>query len=114
MNIGSLRHRVTLRTPAVPIADGDGGYTRAVTTLASRVPASVVPASAKSLERVKANTVASSATHVVTLRYLPGVTTQTELVFHDGPTDRPMAITGLSDTEERHVELVLTCEEAVL
>lgn len=113
MNIGALRHRVTLRTPAAPVPDGEGGYTQTPTTLASRVPASVVLATARSLERLAANTVASMASHLVTLRYLAGVTTKTELVFHDGATDRPMSITGLFDTEERHVELVLACVESV-
>lgn len=113
MQIGSLRHRVTLQTPAAPVPDGDGGYTQAVTTLASRLPASVEPATAKSLERVVANTVASTASHLVTLRYLAGVTTAAQLVFHDGTTDRPMAITGVHDTDERHIELVLECAEAV-
>lgn len=113
MNIGALRHRVSLQTPGVSVPDGDGGYTQTVTTLASRVPASVVPATARSLERVVANTVTSNASHLVTLRYLPGVTLQTSLVFHDGATDRPMSITGKHDTDERHIELVLECQEAV-
>jgi head-tail adaptor len=97
--------------PTVP--DGEGGFTQTPTVLASRVAAAVVPATAQALERLTANTVASSASHLVTLRYRAGITTQTALVFHDGPTDRPMAITGLYDPEERHVELVLACVESI-
>lgn len=113
MRLGDLRHRVSLTTPGAIVPDGDGGFTQTTATLASRVPAYVVPASSRALERVVANTVASSASHLVTLRYLPGVTTKTALVFHDGPVDRPMSITGMHDTEERHVELILECQEAV-
>lgn len=110
-----MRHRVTLENPgdAVPDPTGGGGYTQAWTTLASRVPAKVEPASARSLERVTANTVSSSASHLVTVRYVPGVTMQTRLTFHDGEVDRLMAVTGQHDTEERHLELILECAEAV-
>jgi len=113
MDIGALRHRVTLRLLGAGVADGDGGYTQATTVLAYRVAAKVEPATARTLERVTANTVASSASHLVTLRYLPGVTTQTQLTFHDGQTDRLMSITGVHDHEERHQQLQLECVEAI-
>lgn len=113
VNIGALRHRVTLQTPGVPVPDGDGGYINTVAILASRVPAHVAPATTRSLERVVANTVASSATHLVTIRYIQGVNARTALVFHDGPVDRPMSVTGIHDTEERHQELILECQESV-
>jgi len=112
MNIGALRHRVTLLTPGTPIPDGDGGYTETWTTLGSRVPAAVEPATARSLERIAANTVTSTASHLVTLRYLSGVTTKTRLTFHD-TTDRTFSVTGTHDEEERHESLVLECTEDV-
>jgi hypothetical protein len=40
-----------------------------------------VPATARDLERVVAGTVQSSATHLVTIRYLAGVTTKTRVVW---------------------------------
>lgn len=113
MNVGALRHRVTLTNPGVDVPDGEGGFTRVPSVLASRVPASVMPASARSLERVVANTVTSNASHLVTIRYLPGVTMQTALVFHDGAWDRPMSITGKHDTDEKHEQLILECQEQV-
>lgn len=112
MNIGTLRHRVSLQT-TTEVPDGLGGSTQIPVTLASRVPASVEPATARSLERVAANTVTSTASHLVTIRYVRGVTTKTSLVFHDGTTDRPMAIEGIHDPSEKHVALVLECAEAV-
>ena len=112
MNAGSLRHRVTLQTPGAPVPDGDGGYTEVWTVLGSRVPAAVEPATARSLERIAASTVTSTASHLVTIRYLPGITTKTRVVFHD-LTDRTLAVTGTHDTEERHRVLVLECVEQV-
>jgi hypothetical protein len=113
VNIGALRHRVSLTTPGPPVSDGDAGFIRTPLTFASRVPASVVPATARNLERVVGNTVASMASHLVTIRFLPGVNTQTGLIFHDGTMDRPMSITGMHDTDERHIELILECREVV-
>ena len=105
-----MRHRVTLNAPGPPVPDGEGGYTDSVTTLVSRAPAAVQPATAAILERLGANTVSPMATHLVTLRYLPGVTTKTEVVFHD-VTDRALAITGVYDFEARHRVLELACVE---
>lgn len=113
MDVGALRHRITLQTPGAPVPDGDGGYTESWTTLGRRVPASVEPASARALERIAVNTVTSTASHVVTLRYLSGVTTKTRVVFHDGPTDRTLSVTGYHDPQEKHRVLILECVEDV-
>jgi head-tail adaptor len=116
ISAGTLRHRVTLETPGAPIPDptGGGDFTQAWTVLGSRLPASVAPATARSLEQLRVNTVTSMATHLVTVRYLAGVTTQTRATFHDGDVDRVMSVTGTHDPEERHVVLILECVEQVL
>src|SRR6185503_11551543 len=100
-------------TPAAPVPDGDGGFTQAWAIVARRVAASVEPTTARSLERIRSNTVSSTASHLVTLRYRRGVTTTMRLTFHDGLSDRVMSITGVHDVNERHRELVLECAEAV-
>lgn len=107
MRAGSLRHRVTLQTPATA-ADGDGGYTDTWTALAT-VWASVVPATAHDLERAVAGTVQSSATHLVTIRYLAGVTTKTRVLFGT----RTLQVTGVQNPDERNISLVLVCQEIV-
>jgi SPP1 family predicted phage head-tail adaptor len=112
MDIGKLRHRVTLATPGDPVPDGDGGATVTWTTLAARRAASVQPATAHALERLMAKTTETIATHIVTVRYLPGVTTKTRVTFHDGATDRLLYVAGVFDLEERHEALALTCNEA--
>ena len=93
------------------VPDGTGGYSEALTTLVSRAPAAVEQATAATLERLGANTISPMATHLVTLRYLPGVTTKTEAIFHDDGVDRALAITGVYDFQARHRVLQLACVE---
>lgn len=107
MRAGTLRHLVTLQTPT-SAPDGDGGFTDTWTALAT-VWASIVPATARDLERVVAGTVQSSATHLVTIRYLAGVTTKTRIVFGS----RLFSVTGVQNPEERNISLVLVCQEIV-
>jgi SPP1 family predicted phage head-tail adaptor len=105
---GELRHLITLQTPSTAAPDGDGGFTNTWTDLAT-VWASIVPATARDLERVVAGTVQSSATHLVTIRYLAGVTTKTRVVFGS----RLFSVTGVQNTDERNISLVLVCQESV-
>lgn len=112
MQAGSLRHRVTLQSPSAPVADGDGGFTQTWTAFATRISAKVEPATARSLERVVANSVQSRASHLVTIRYRTGVTTTSRVVFHD-VSDRTFSVAGVVDPNERRIRLVLACEEIV-
>jgi SPP1 family predicted phage head-tail adaptor len=110
MDIGALRHRVTLENPGTPVPDGDGGYTEAWTALSpASVSASIVPATARDLERVVAGTVMATATHVVTIRYHSGVTTKTRVTFGT----RVFSVTGVQNADERNIQLQLVCEEIV-
>jgi SPP1 family predicted phage head-tail adaptor len=110
MNIGALFHRVRLENPGPPVADGDGGYTEVWTALTpSPVWASIVPATARELERLVAGTVQASATHVVRVRFHPQITTETRLTYGT----RVFSVTGIQNTDESDIELVLTCQEVV-
>lgn len=114
MNVGDLRHVVTIQNPGVRVPDGDGGYTQEPEILSQRRAASVTPATERDLERVVANTVQSTASHVVRMRFLRGVSTQSQVIFHDPVQgDRLFSVVGIRDPEERHVELVLACEEVI-
>jgi SPP1 family predicted phage head-tail adaptor len=108
MRAGELRHLITLQTPSTATPDGDGGFTNTWADLAT-VWASIVPATARDLERVVAGTVQSSATHLVTIRYLAGVTTKTRVVFGS----RLFSVTGVQNPDERNISLVLVCQESV-
>ena len=110
MNVGTLRHRVSLENPGVAVPDGDGGYTQVNVPLSpSEVWADIRPATARDLERVTSGTVMASASHIVTIRYHAGVTTQTRILFGS----RVLAVTGVQNPEERNIALVLTAEEMV-
>lgn len=109
MDIGALRHAVTVQNPLPPVKDADGGYTTAWADLATQWWASIQPATVRSLERAVAGTVVSAATHLVRMRYLPGVTTATRILFGT----RVLNVTGVQNQDERNIELVLVCEEAV-
>jgi head-tail adaptor len=115
MDIGQLRHRVTLTNPGTPVADGDGGYTETFTALSpATVSAAIKPATARDLERVAGGTVMSTASHLITMRFHPGVTTETKVAWttKDGRT-HTANVTGVQNTDERSIELVLTCVEVV-
>jgi head-tail adaptor len=117
MEFGQLRHRVTLDNPSAPIADTDGGQTYlwppdGGIRLGARVPASVAPDTERNLERRVAKTVEGIGTYLVRLRYLAGVTLETRVIFHDGPTDRTLWVNGIHD-DGRHAVLALSCAERV-
>jgi head-tail adaptor len=122
MEIGTLRHLVTLDSPGTPVPDGDGGFTQAWTPLSPpEVWASILPATARDLERVVANTVQAAASHLVGMRYHSGVTTKTRITKGPRNTDgtlpagsREFQVTSVQNPEERNVELVLTCTERVI
>lgn len=108
--IHSRQKRVTFRNPSGnPIPDGEGGFTQAYVDVPPAAYAHVEPASARSLERIAAGTVITTATHVVTVPYRAGISTQTQVLV-DG---RVLNITSIQDPDERHVDLKLICEEVV-
>jgi hypothetical protein len=119
MDFGLLRHRVTLDNPSQPTPDGDAGATRlwppaGGVRLGARLPASVEPPSPTgNLDRTVAKTVEGVGTFTVKLRYLPGVSLQTRVTFHDGATDRWLWVIGLTDEASRHEQWTLTCQERV-
>lgn len=109
MNIGSLRHLVTIEGGPTPVPDPDGGYTDTYPTLAVNVPAAIEPATATDIERRVSNTVEAKVSHIVTMRYLTGVTTQTRVRFGS----RVFYVRGVQNVGERNIELRLACEETV-
>lgn len=110
---GRRIHRLTLTNPGDPVADGGGGWTETPVTVADPVYGEIVPATVRDLERTMPNVVLASASHVVTIPYVPGVSLITSLVFHDPREgDRAFSIGGIVDPDERHIQLILACEEA--
>jgi head-tail adaptor len=108
-SIGSRPHWVTLEDPSTPVSDGDSGLV--VPDWTNLVPPSVYaeikPATARDLERLAVDTTVTTATHVVSFGYHPQVTTNTRIVFGS----RILAVTGVSNPDERGVETVCVCVE---
>lgn len=108
--IGSRRHNVTLDNPGPSVPDGEGGFIQARVELFPRHAwARIQPATARNLERVVANTVQSTATHIISMPFHPQVTTATRVTFGT----RLFEVTGVQNPEERNIELVLACHEVV-
>ena len=107
---GRKRHLVSLSNPGTPMPDGEGGSTSAPVPLdPPTMYAEIKPATARDLERNTAGTVMATASHLITMDYHPGVTTQTRIAFNG----RTLLVTGVANPEERNVELILTAEEVV-
>lgn len=111
---GELRQMLTLETPT-RVEDPGGGFTEVWNALSpSPVPGAVEPATAVALERVVANAVQSSATHIVTIRFHPGVTLESSVSF----TDRAgrvhvLTVKGMQNPEQADRVLKLACEEVL-
>lgn len=110
MNAGELRHWVTLQNPGAEVPDSEGGFTVTNVDLTpAQVYASIQPATARNLERIVANVEQSKASHIITIRYHPEVTTETRVVYGD----RIFQVTGIQNPDERNIALLLACEEIV-
>jgi head-tail adaptor len=113
ISAGRRIHRLTITAEGPSVPDGQGGFTRTPVTVAAGIRGEIKPATARDLERVIGSTVQATASHLVTIPYVAGVKTNAQVIFHDIGGDRTFSVTGVYDQEERHVELVLTCEETV-
>lgn len=98
---------ITIQNPSgEPVPTGEGDYTQEYADFA-KVFASIEPATARSLERFRANTVIATASDIVTIPFMAGITTQTQIKYRD----RLLQVRGYADPTERSWELILACEE---
>ena len=108
MTIGDYRHVVTVQDPTGMVSDGEGGFTEGWTDLDPATwDVRISPATARDLERVGAGTVITTATHVITGRHRPDVSTGARVLFER----RIFQVTGLRNIDERDVTLECTAEE---
>lgn len=106
---GLRRHEVVLKNPPdPPVPDNDGSFEDTPETVVATVRASIERASARQLERITSGTVIAQATHIVTIPYVTGVTTQTVVVFGT----RIFRITDVANPDEANRELQLICVES--
>jgi SPP1 family predicted phage head-tail adaptor len=110
IDAGLLRHSVVLANPGTPVQNSDGGFTDAWTALSpATVYAAIESATAARMERIANSTVTSNASHVVTLRYHPQVTTKTRVTFGT----RTFQVVGVINEDEMNVLTRALCTELV-
>jgi len=105
VNIGKLRHRVTIQNK-VTLPDGYGGVTSTWQDVAT-VWASVEPLNGREL--YAAQQVKAELTHRIRIRYMSGIKPEMRIVFDN----RSFDIEAIIDPEERHESLELLCSEVV-
>ncbi|MGI5892088.1 MAG: phage head closure protein [Bacillota bacterium] len=103
MKIGDLRHRVTLQQKTV-IEDDLKQHTENWTDIAT-VWARIEPLSGR--EYFAARQENTEVTTRITIRYLPGITTDSRVVFGG----RVFEVLSAIDPEERCESLILMCNE---
>ena len=109
-SVSERPHRVTLQNPGPAVPDGRGGFTQTWTDLTpAAVSVKIEAATAEELERVAPGTVISTETHIVSGPYHPQVTTKTRILYNG----RVFHVTGVTDPEERHVEMIAVAVEVV-
>jgi SPP1 family predicted phage head-tail adaptor len=108
MDAGKLRHKIALQSRSTSLS-GEGIPVETWTDVAgaSSVPASLEPL--KGHEYFQAAAVAAENTIPVTIRYRPGVTAALRILYGT----RILNIRNVVDVEERHIKLILMCEEVV-
>jgi head-tail adaptor len=103
---GERRHLVRVENAGAPVPDSEGEYTTPYDYLAEMMASIEGPP--REDEAMAGNVERSVVTHTVEMDYHPGINRRSRLVLHDG---RILHVRGLVDLEERHVVLVLSCEE---
>lgn len=105
MQVGPLRHRVTIRT-ATTVDDGQGGQVVTWTDTAT-VWAAIDPRQGR--EGLQAQAIQNATLHRIQLRYRDDVTVKTRIyVEPDGPT---CEVVEVLDPGRRHVSLELLASE---
>lgn len=112
MRSGTLRHRVELQEPTR--AKSESGAPKPTSWRTFReCRASIVPLSGREL--LLAKQVEARVTHELRVRKDPSsdVRTSHRVLFKDGARNRVFEVLGVTNTEERDRELVLSCVENV-
>jgi SPP1 family predicted phage head-tail adaptor len=106
--IGERRAWVTLQNPGPSMNDGQGNSTTPWYPLdPPMMKARIAPASAANLERITVGGVIAVATHVVTMRYHPQVTTDTQITYQG----RTFYVKAVHNPDEKNEETIAVCQE---
>lgn len=105
MRAGFLRHRLEVQAPTDTV--GDTGNPDTTYTLENTIWASVEPLTVT--EQLKAQQIAATATHMVTIRYYPNLTQKHRFRMDQ----REFAIESILPTEMRRIEMKILVREEV-
>lgn len=105
MRSGKLRHRIAIETPTRTPDAGKGYSTSWATMSGGDVWAEITPLS--SSDRFAQAHVYNGTTHTVTIRKLTGVDSTKRVKFGS----RYFSINGVTNKDERGIEMQLSCEE---
>jgi len=108
-SISSRQKRIVFQNPGPAVPDNDGGFAQSWVDLPPPAYAEVAKATQRSLERITSGAILSTASYIVTVPYRSGVTTKSRILF-DG---RVLNVLDVTDEDERHVELKISCAEVV-
>lgn len=107
LSSGRRPHPLKLKRPVgEKRSDGDGDYEQDYEVFAEPF-GSVEPATASRLEKLTSAGAVGIATHIVTIPFIAGVELKQQVIYNG----RRLDVIGYADPEERHVELVLVCQE---
>lgn len=107
LSSGRRIHPLKLQHPVgEKVSNGDGEYAQDYATYAEPFGA-VEPATAQRLERITLDAAIATASHLVTIPFVQGVAVQDWVIY----SGRKLTVLGYADPEERHVELILVCQE---
>lgn len=109
--IGELIHRVRFEKPGGYVPDGDGGYAPTWEQIGPDVPwfVKIRPATVRDLESETAGTVSAQASHIVTGKWLAGITPTSRMVrVRD---NRIFQINGVANDDERDETMTIFCTE---
>jgi len=108
---GKLTHSVSIQTPGLPVADGDGGYIQTWSSITpSPVWCSFTSAAARDMQRLAGgNATLAAATHVVEMHYHSGITAKMRVVVGT----RALNILGVANVDEADEMTRLFCEEVL-
>jgi len=109
---GELRHRATFERPVQTAGGGMGQrVTSSWSALRSRRPVRVQELMAN--EVVNAEQLQSHITHLVETRWFDGLTPRDRIIWHDGATNRTLAIVGPPLNPDGHKrKMLVNCKEA--
>ena len=106
MNSGQLRHRIIIQVATEVQAATTGEVTKTWATWQT-VWASIEPISGR--EYWQAQQTHAELTHKLRIRYLPSLTVRHRVLFGT----RVLEINAVQNLDERNIEMVLLCREAV-